>query len=78
MLPFAIGLSTAFGFALLTGSVYGMDVLLSEPWSLSVLWGLVVGSGMMSLAGPNGGAWLSRMGRYLGRDGQSGPRAVGR
>lgn len=78
MLPFAIGLSAAFGFALLTGSFYGMDVLLSEPWSLLVLWGLVVGSGMMSLVGPNGGAWLSRVIRHLGSDAQPCPRALGR
>jgi hypothetical protein len=78
MLPFVIGLSAAFGFALLTGSVYGTDALFSEPWSLMVLWGLVVGSGMMSLAGPNGGAWLSRIGRFLGRDAHSCMRIVGR
>ncbi len=41
MLPFAIGLTLAVGFGLLTGSIYGVESLFSEPWIMLVLWGLV-------------------------------------
>ena len=47
MLPLLIGLTIAFGFALLTGSVYGLDALAHGSWSVLVLWGLVAGPALM-------------------------------
>ncbi|MGB5734037.1 MAG: hypothetical protein WBM40_06310 [Thiohalocapsa sp.] len=52
MLPFAIGVMLAAGFGLLAGSVYGVESLIQEPWVILVLWGLVTGSGLMTLASP--------------------------
>jgi hypothetical protein len=60
MLPFAIGLTLAVGFGLLTGSVYGVETLFSEPWVMLVLWGLVTGPAMMTFAGPRSDALRSR------------------
>jgi hypothetical protein len=51
MLPFGIGLSIALGFALLAGLVYGPQALVGDAWVLLTLFGLVVGSGLMSLSG---------------------------
>ncbi len=50
MLPFAIGLTLAVGFGLLTGSIYGVESLFSEPWIMLVLWGLVTGPALMTFA----------------------------
>jgi len=47
MLPLLIGLAIAVGFALLTGSVYGLDALAHGGWSVLVLWGLVAGPALM-------------------------------
>jgi hypothetical protein len=57
MLPFGIGFTFAVGFALMVGSVYGVDSLLRDPWVLMVLWGLLVGSALMTCANraPRGG-----------------------
>ena len=52
MLPFAIGVTLAVSFGLLAGSVYGIESLVQEPWVMLVLWGLVTGSGLMTLASP--------------------------
>jgi hypothetical protein len=49
MLPLSIGLAMAVGFALLTGSVYGLDALAHGGWSVLVLWGLVAGPALMWL-----------------------------
>jgi hypothetical protein len=53
MLPFAIGLMLAVGFGLLTGTVYGVESLFSEPWVMLVPWGLVTGPALMAFAGPH-------------------------
>lgn len=47
MLPLSIGLAMAVGFALLTGSIYGLDALAHGGWSVLVLWGLVAGPTLM-------------------------------
>jgi hypothetical protein len=52
MLPFAIGLTLAVGFGLLTGSIYGVESLFREPWIMLVLWGLVAGPALMTWANP--------------------------
>ena len=49
MLPLLIGLSTAAVFGLVTGSIYGVDALVQEPWVVLVFWGLITGSAMMTL-----------------------------
>jgi hypothetical protein len=50
MLPFIVGSIMALAFALLSSMVYGPESLTEYPWVMLVLWGLLAGSGMMSLA----------------------------
>ncbi len=51
MLPLNLGLSIAVGFALLVGGIYGADALVTSPWAAMVFWGLILGSGLMTLVG---------------------------